>query len=477
MSSIVAPAAARPAQCDSHCGRVHPVLMGAHAAPPPARRRGPRAAVGSPGTHASTGTTSWAPGRTLYESQYGPPVAAQAPKARTARGSGSSANASASAGARRVVTVPATTRTWRSAGRRPVRGRRRHPPRPPAASAARRASRTSIPQQASPSSTTCRDTRWSPTRTQRRCTAPTTTGPRLGPRAVPRRRPGSQTGHATPRPGDAAHAIMGQNGGSKATLSSSESPGDAKGTDREQAGCSAGEGHHPLRRRLRGRHAAHRRPVHPRDGVLRQRPVHAAGLPRRDPRPSRHGPRGQRLPAAVRRPRDPDPGRRRRRPDRDEPRGPEEQPAPRPPRWAPDHQQRRVHQARRREGRLRLRPAQRRQPRVLRRAPREPDHPDGRGAQGLRHHQEGGRAGEEHVRPGPAQLAVLARDRGDPGLPARPSSAASPRSWPPTSPRSTPAGRTARPPRTSPSTTRSAPRSCRPGCTATSPATPPCPTG
>ena len=49
-----------------------------------------------------------------------------------------------------------------------------------------------------------------------------------------------------------------------------------------------------------------------------------------------------------------------------------------------------------------VRPPQRRQPRVLRRPPGEPDLADGRGAQGLRDHQEGGRAREEHVRPGPA---------------------------------------------------------------------------
>ena len=47
-------------------------------------------------------------------------------------------------------------------------------------------------------------------------------------------------------------------------------------------------GRHPLRRRLRRRHAADRRPVHSGHGVVRQRHVDPAELPGRDPRPRRH---------------------------------------------------------------------------------------------------------------------------------------------------------------------------------------------
>ena len=57
-------------------------------------------------------------------------------------------------------------------------------------------------------------------------------------------------------------------------------PGEERGRTRPRG--------HPVRRRLRRRHAADRRPLHLRDRVLRQRPVHAAQLPRRDPGAHRH---------------------------------------------------------------------------------------------------------------------------------------------------------------------------------------------
>ena len=94
-----------------------------------------------------------------------------------------------------------------------------------------------------------------------------------------------------------------------------------------QAGQAAGPGHHPLRGRLRRRHAAHRRPLHPGDGVLRQRPLDAAELPGRDPRPPGHPAGRVVVPGPLRRPRHPHPGRPARRAGRDEPRGAQGEPA------------------------------------------------------------------------------------------------------------------------------------------------------
>ena len=68
--------------------------------------------------------------------------------------------------------------------------------------------------------------------------------------------------------------------------------------------------HHPLRRRLRRRHAAHRRPVHQRQRAVRQRPGHAARLPGRDPGPGRHAGRRLGLPGPHLRPRHHHAGRR-----------------------------------------------------------------------------------------------------------------------------------------------------------------------
>ena len=64
-------------------------------------------------------------------------------------------------------------------------------------------------------------------------------------------------------------------------------------------------GDHPLRGRLRRRHAAHRRPVHERDGGARQRPLDAPRLPGRDPRAGGLAPGRLGLPDPLRRPRHP----------------------------------------------------------------------------------------------------------------------------------------------------------------------------
>ena len=77
--------------------------------------------------------------------------------------------------------------------------------------------------------------------------------------------------------------------------------------------------------------------------------------------------------------------------------------------------------------------------------------------------QEGRRAGEEHVRPGPAVVDVPPAHRGHGAVPAREVRRSGP-TWPRrTCWRSRPGTRTARPPSRSPSPTRSRPRRCPPG--------------
>ena len=85
-------------------------------------------------------------------------------------------------------------------------------------------------------------------------------------------------------------------------------------------------GRHPLRRRLRRRHAAHRRPLHRRQRRVRQRPGDAAELPGRDPGPGRHHRRRLVVPGAHLRPRHRHAGRRAERARRDEPGGAQGQP-------------------------------------------------------------------------------------------------------------------------------------------------------
>ena len=78
-------------------------------------------------------------------------------------------------------------------------------------------------------------------------------------------------------------------------------------------------GHHPVRRRLRRRHAAHGRPVHERQRPVRQRPGDAARVPGRDPGAGRHARRRLRVPDPHLRPRHHDARRRPQRAGGDEP--------------------------------------------------------------------------------------------------------------------------------------------------------------
>ena len=121
-----------------------------------------------------------------------------------------------------------------------------------------------------------------------------------------------------------------------------------------------GPGRHPVRGRLRRRHAADRRPVHLRDRGVRQRPVHAAELPRRDPRTRRDAAGRVVVPAALRQLRHPHARRPAGRAGRDEPGRAEGQHRRPASRRRPDRQHRRVHQAEPDQGRLRGHPAGRR---------------------------------------------------------------------------------------------------------------------
>ena len=84
-----------------------------------------------------------------------------------------------------------------------------------------------------------------------------------------------------------------------------------------------------------------------------------------------------------------------------------------------DRQHRRVHQAEPDQGRLRRLPARRRLARAVHRAPGRHGHADPRRPGGDRAVEEGRRAGEEHVRPGPAVLDVPPAHRGHRAVPAR----------------------------------------------------------
>ena len=169
--------------------------------------------------------------------------------------------------------------------------------------------------------------------------------------------------------------------------------------------------------------------------------------------------------------RHPHPGRLAERPGRDEPGGAEGQPA-RPAARRGDHRQhRRVHQAQPRQGRLREQPAGGRLAQRLRAAPGRVDQHDRQGAGRPRDLQEGRRAGQEHVRARPAVVDVLPAVRVDAGVPGAQVRLPA-RRWPPrTSPRSRPAGTSARPPRTSRVRYEVKPAKMPPATTATSPAT------
>ena len=123
---------------------------------------------------------------------------------------------------------------------------------------------------------------------------------------------------------------------------------------------------HPLCRRLRRRHAAGRRSLHGRHRARRQRPLDAAGLPGRDPRPGRHPRRRLRLPDPLRLARHPHPGRPPEHAGGDEPGG-----AQSPPRRRceagrhADRQRGRLHRRQPAQGRLRGEPARGRHGRGL----------------------------------------------------------------------------------------------------------------
>ena len=199
-----------------------------------------------------------------------------------------------------------------------------------------------------------------------------------------------------------------------------------------------------------------RRTVHPETAELRQRPRHAAELPGRDPRSPGHAARRLELPAALRQPRHPHARRSTGRPGRDEPGGAEGQPR-RPDRAAAtlivdtdDFTTRNLAKVGYDDE-----PAGRRQPRRLPASTRSTltALTVERGAR-RRTGTQGRRAVQEHVRAGPAVLAVPPADRGDRGSSSSASSRKRPDLARRTSRRSRPAGTTARRPRASRSPTR-----------------------
>ena len=224
----------------------------------------------------------------------------------------------------------------------------------------------------------------------------------------------------------------------------------------DQAGPAARSRRHPVRRRLRRRHAAHRRPVHPETAVfgndLSTLPNFPAEI--RAPAGTLAGVSSFQLHFAdhdILTPGD--------APDvlvAMNPAALKANLTDLPAGRRPHRQHRRVHQAQPDQGRLRRAARWRTTRSSGTTAPGAADLDDRRGAGGPRRHQEGRRAGEEHVRPRPALVAVRPARRRRPC----PSSSAKFASKPeilarPTSPRSRPAGTTARPPRPSRSGTRS----------------------
>ncbi len=117
---------------------------------------------------------------------------------------------------------------------------------------------------------------------------------------------------------------------------------------------------HPVRRRLRRRHAAHRRPLHRRQRRVRQRPGDDAELPGGDPRPGRHHRRRLVVPGAHLRPRHRHARRRAERAGGDEPRGAQGQPVRAAAGLHDPGQLRRVRRAQPHQGRLRRQPARQR---------------------------------------------------------------------------------------------------------------------
>ena len=177
------------------------------------------------------------------------------------------------------------------------------------------------------------------------------------------------------------------------------------------------------------------------------------------------------VPGALRRPRHPHRRRLTRRAGGDEPGGAQGQPAGHEAGHHADRGQPRLHRPQPDQGGVRRQPARGRLAGRLRAQHRRPDRHDRRGGQGVRPLPQGRRPGEEHVRARPAVLDVRPPDRDHASPSSRSGSPRPPTSATPTSPRSSPAGTSARPPRRSRSSTRSSPPRCRPAPTATSPAT------
>ena len=177
---------------------------------------------------------------------------------------------------------------------------------------------------------------------------------------------------------------------------------------------AARPGDHPLRGRLRRRHAADGRPLHERDGGDGERPLDAARLPGRDPRAGRLAPGRLGLPAPLRRPRHPHARRRAERARRDEPGGAEdERRRPAQGRHA-DRRHRHLQGAQPAEGGLRDEPARGRLARRLPRPRGRADVDDGRRAEGDRgDHVARGRALEELLRARADELALQPAHRGD----------------------------------------------------------------
>ena len=175
----------------------------------------------------------------------------------------------------------------------------------------------------------------------------------------------------------------------------------------------------PLRRRLRRRHAAHRRPVHLGQRLVRQRPVDDARLPGRDPRTRRHRERRVVVPGEHRRPRHHHTGRRAQRPGRHEPGGPDGRPPPPRAGRHRDRQRGRVRRTQPRQGRLHREPARRRQPRQLPGAARADDQPHQGGLHPPRREAARRRAVEELLRPRSRVVDVHPTDRRDARLDRR----------------------------------------------------------
>ena len=167
--------------------------------------------------------------------------------------------------------------------------------------------------------------------------------------------------------------------------------------------------HRPsLRRRLRRRHAAHRRPFHLGQRPVRQRPGHPARVSRGDQGPGRHAGRSLVVPGPHLRPRHHHP---RRCPDGAGGHEPGRTPGrPASAQTGRDrHRQRgRLQRAQPGQGRIRVQPAGGRQPRRLHGGHRPHDRPHQAGLPGSGRQAPRRRAVQELLRPRAGVVAVLA---------------------------------------------------------------------